>query len=252
MAPDLTILHDDQWLCAVDKPPQLLTHPSWISDDATSCVDLLRAQLGIAVQPVHRLDRGTSGVLVFAKDKATTTALMGAFAARTTAKEYLAIVRGFAPDDVLVDRPLKTPEEYLDRGQTEEVAPEARTHIATLARVELPQPVGPYPTTRYSLVRARPETGRTHQVRRHLNGLTHPIVGDTRYGDGKHNRFFRTQFDCHRLLLHAATLELTHPVSGEKLTLHAPLSGEFEHVVTKLFGSQFFDVAHSYRSRRTS
>ncbi len=235
----LTIIFEDQWLCAVDKPPRLLTHPSKLYREPQSCMSLLQAQLGCAVQPTHRLDRATSGVLLFSKDGATTKALMGAFERRTVAKEYLAVVRGHAPLALTVDRALKTPKEYLEPGQApDQVAAEARTVFTTLAQATLPQAVGPYESARYSLVRAVPETGRTHQIRRHLNGASYPIVGDTRYGDGDHNRFFRTHFDCHRMMLHASLLRVIHPVSGAALELRAPLSGEYQRVVEALFGPQ--------------
>jgi tRNA pseudouridine65 synthase len=159
--------------------------------------------VGAYVYPVHRLDRSTSGVLVFALDKDAAAALGRAFEEGTVEKRYLALVRGVPPERVRVDHALSR----------EDGDPQAAvTEFVTLARYG-----------RYALVQARPETGRTHQIRRHLKHLSCPIIGDVRYGKGEHNRFFRTHHGLHRLALHAASLALTDPATCERVTIEAPL-----------------------------
>jgi len=171
------------------------------------------------VHPVHRLDRGASGVLVFGLAPEATRRLAAAFAERRVRKEYLAVVRGVPPESGTIDHPLP-PESGIGARL------EARTSFVRLAEIELPYPVGRYPVARYALVRAVPETGRMHQIRRHLAHLRHPIVGDVNHGDGKHNRLFRERLGVRRLLLHARGLELPHPGTGERVWIEAPLPGE--------------------------
>jgi tRNA pseudouridine65 synthase len=215
----LPILHRDDQLVAVAKPSGLIVHPSGLAPDRDTCMTRLRDQLGRWVFPVHRLDRGASGVLLFGLDPASARALADAFAGRRVRKRYYAVVRGVPPTSGEIDHPLPA--------ETGSGPPlEARTSFRRLAEVELPYPVGPYPVARYALVLAEPETGRMHQIRRHLAHLRHPIVGDVTYGDGKHNRLFRERLGLRRLLLHARALELPHPQGGEPLRLEAPLPDE--------------------------
>jgi tRNA pseudouridine65 synthase len=217
----LAVLYRDEQLVAVDKPSGLIVHPSGIAPDRDTCMSRLRDQIGRRVHPVHRLDRGASGVLVFGLDPDATRSLAAAFAERRVRKEYYAVVRGVPPEAGTIDHPL--------RPESGNGAPlEARTSFERLAAVELPHPVGRYPVARYALVRALPETGRMHQIRRHLAHLRHPIVGDVNHGDGKHNRFFRERLGVRRLLLHARALELPHPGTGERVRIEAPLPGEME------------------------
>ena len=222
---ELTILHEDERLIAVDKPSGLLVHRTEIARDSVTCMSLLRDRLRRRVYPVHRLDRGASGVLLWALDPETARLLSGAFATREVGKSYLAVVRGYAPEIERIDYPLaENGGEPVD----------AFTLVKGVARVELPIPVGRYPAARYSLVAAWPRTGRWHQIRRHLAHLRHPIVGDTVHGEGRHNRLFREHLGSGRLLLHAFRLELTHPVSGDPLSISAPPSGEFASVRARL------------------
>jgi tRNA pseudouridine65 synthase len=236
----LEILYRDEWLVAVNKPSGLLVHRSWIDKDETRfALQMVRDQIGQYVYPVHRLDKPTSGVLLFALDPETAKRVGEAFEAGEVHKEYLAVVRGYTDDAGTIDYPLK---EILDKmtdakARQDKEAQEAVTAYERLCTVELPIPVSRYATARYSLVRLRPETGRKHQLRRHMKHLLHPIVGDTKYGRTEHNNLFREQFGCHRLLLASTKLELPHPKSGEPLCITASPGENFEAVLRR-FGWQ--------------
>lgn len=231
----LEVLQQDGRLVALAKPSGLVVHRSQRAPERDTCQRLLRDQLGRRVWPVHRLDRGTSGVLLFALDALTARALAVAFAERRVRKTYLAITRGYAPEAGEVDHAL-TPTEGAG------VAAPAVTRFSCLARVELPHAVGRYASARYSLVRAEPLTGREHQVRRHLRHVAHPIVGDVTWGDSRHNRFFRERFGLRRLLLHALRLELCHPHDGRALVLRAPLPQELRALCVGLGWRETLDA----------
>jgi tRNA pseudouridine65 synthase len=204
----MDVLYRDDQLLAVNKPSGLITHRGW-ANDADNALVRARALAGRYVYPAHRLDRATSGVLLFALDAETAGALGRQLEAGGWGKRYLALVRGIAPEAVDVDHPLA-------REKGEEKKP-ARTSLRRLGSFE-----------RYSLVEAAPHTGRPHQVRRHLKHLSLPVLGDTRYGKGDHNRACRTRFGLHRLALHASRLALIHPASGEPLVLRAELPPDLE------------------------
>ncbi len=223
----LQVLRQDERLVALDKPSGLVVHRSERARDRDTCQRRLRDQLGRWVWPVHRLDRGTSGVLLFALDRSTARVLADAFAQRRVRKTYLAVARGFVPDAGEIDHPLLPAEGAGAR------AP-AVTRFTCLARVELPQAVGRYASARYSLVRAEPLTGREHQVRRHLRHVAHPLLGDVTWGDGRHNRFFRERFGLHRLLLHALRLELPHPEDGGAWVVRARVPPELRALCAEL------------------
>ena len=232
----LEILYRDEWLVAVNKPSGLLVHRSWIDKDETRfALQMVRDQIGQYVHPVHRLDKPTSGVLLFALDAATARRLGEAFEAGAVRKEYLAVVRGYIDEAGVVDYPLK---ELLDKmtdakARRGKGAQEAVTAFERLATVELPIPVGRYESARYSLVKLRPETGRKHQLRRHMKHLLHPIVGDTKYGRTEHNNLFREQFGCRRLLLASTAMELPHPVTGIPLRISAAPGDAFERILCR-------------------
>jgi tRNA pseudouridine65 synthase len=177
-------------------------------------LELVRDAVGAYLYPVHRLDRATSGVLLFALDVGAARAIGNAFQEGRVEKRYLALVRGAPPDHARVTHPLSR-----EDGEPQP----AVTEIATLARYG-----------RYALVEARPESGRTHQIRRHLKHLSCPIIGDVRYGKGEHNRFFRTKHGLHRLALHATSLSLVDPSTGERVTIEAPLPEVFARTLTAL------------------
>ena len=234
----LEILYQDSYIVAINKPSGLLVHRSWIDKDETRfAIQILRDQIGQYVYPVHRLDKPTSGVLLFALTKEMARALSEQMQEGLFKKEYLAVVRGYADKKGEIDYALK---EVLDKmtdakARTDKQAQEAITFYEKLAEVELPYPVGRYETTRYSLLRLRPQTGRKHQLRRHMKHILHPIVGDTKYGRHEHNVFFRETFDSHRLLLHASKLTLMHPVLKKELEIKASGDKSFFTIVNRLF-----------------
>jgi tRNA pseudouridine65 synthase len=213
--PDLPVLYRDEYFIAIDKPPGMLVHRTWISDGGEFAMQRLRDQIGRRVYTVHRLDRPTSGVLVFALSSEAARDLCALFEARAVVKRYLAVVRGYTDLDGVVD--------YALQEEPDKPAQAAVTHYRRLDTVELPIPTGRYATARYSLVEARPETGRMHQIRKHFAHIFHPLIGDTTYGEGRHNRLFREHFDVHRLLLIAHRVEFRHPYSGAEITIRAPL-----------------------------
>lgn len=283
----LDILYRDDHLIAIHKPSGLLVHRSLIAaHEERFAVQLLRDQIGARVFPAHRLDRGTSGVLLFALERDIAARLAALFGTRQVGKRYLAIVRGHPPEAGEIDHPLARRLDPIERnrgvgagcraghrttpeddeppgealplaanpgagGQGLAVAGEpggasapntmpqpALTRFRRLATTELAYRVDRYPTSRYALVELEPETGRRHQIRRHLKHLAYPIMGDTTYGKGRHNRLFQQLFGSRRLLLACTRLTLPHPVSGVPIRIDAPLAADFIHVVQAL-GWQF-------------
>jgi len=237
---ECALIYRDEYIVAVDKPSGLLVHRSPIDRHETRfALQMVRNQVGQHVYPVHRLDKPTSGVLLFGLSSEIAREISEQFAAGTVHKQYLAVVRGHCPQEGIIDYPLQ---EQWDRiadkhSRKDKPAQEAVTHLRRLAIVEIPIAVDRYPQTRYSLVELRPQTGRRHQLRRHMKHIGHPIIGDAKHGKGVHNRFFREHYDCPRLLLVSASLEFTHPVSGEKIVLRTQLDAPFQRVVTA-FGWQ--------------
>ncbi len=227
---DPTLLYRDDDYVVVHKPAGLLVHRSPIDRRETRfALQLVRDLVERRVYPVHRLDKPTSGILAFGLSSGAARRLAEAFAAGEVAKTYLAVVRGVVPEEGLIDHPLvEELDRYGDPLAEPDKGPQAAvTAYRRLAAAELPFAVGRYPTSRYSLVEARPATGRRHQLRRHFKHLLHPIIGDTKYGEGRHNRFFREEFGCRRLLLAAVELAFVHPFSGQRLHLAAPLEADF-------------------------
>ncbi|WP_456382322.1 tRNA pseudouridine(65) synthase TruC [Hydrogenimonas sp.] len=234
MAEPLRILYEDERLVAVDKPSGLLVHRSWIDKEETAfALQMVRDMTGRYVYPVHRLDKPTSGVLLFAFDRETARRMGELFAEGAVRKRYVAVVRGYVDEEGVIDYPLREiPDKMTDaKARTDKEAQPAVTDYWRMATLELPIPVSRYPVARYSLVELSPRTGRKHQLRRHMKHIFHPIVGDTKYGRGEHNRLFREHFDSHRLLLHAATITLPHPIGGETLRIEAPFPEDFGKIV---------------------
>lgn len=234
--PDLEIIYRDEHLIAINKPSGLLVHRSWLDSHACEfAVQKLRDQIGMYVYPAHRLDRPTSGVLLFLLDKNYVTNLMEQFAQQKTEKRYLAVVRGHIGEGFLDYALKKKLDKIADKlANLDQEAQPAQTAYQGLSFCELPIAVRPYSQSRYSLVEMIPKTGRRHQLRRHMKHLFHPIIGDTTHGDGKHNQMFRDNFDSHRLLLHAAYLSFSHPVTGKKIEIYAPLDERFKALLLKL------------------
>ena len=231
---DCPIIYRDTELVAVNKPSGFLVHSSNIDRQETRfALQMVRDQVGQHVYPVHRLDKPTSGVLVFALSPAVARSLSAQSSSGQVAKRYLAVVRGYAPAEGVIDHPLvEKLDPIADRGRNTDRPPQAATTgFRRLGQVEIPVALDRYPQSRYSLVELLPKTGRRHQLRRHMKHIGHPIIGDAKHGKGVHNRFFQQAYGCHRLLLACTDLALTHPVSGRTLELHAPLDSIFAHVL---------------------
>ncbi|RDE52039.1 MAG: pseudouridylate synthase [Candidatus Accumulibacter meliphilus] len=238
----LPIIYQDQHLVAIHKPAGLLVHRSIIDrSERRFALQMLRDQLGQRVYAVHRLDKGTSGVLLFALSSAVGRALSTSFEQRQVGKNYLAVVRGHPPLAGEIDHPLRR--HFDTEGARAAAAAVAATNSPTqdactryrrLATIELPHRVDRYPSSRYALIELEPLSGRRHQLRRHLKHIAHPIIGDATHGKGRHNRLFQTLFACHRLLLACTELRLAHPVTGAELTLRAPLANDFYRLLARL------------------
>jgi tRNA pseudouridine65 synthase len=198
------ILHRDERCVVVAKPSGVATHRGWDdSDDAL--LQRVRDAVGVWVYPVHRLDRGASGAVLFALDKEAARAFSEAWGEAD--KRYLAITRGHPPEHVLIDHAIpKAPGEE---------------RIAAVTEIWRRETFG-----RYALVEARPHTGRLHQIRRHLKHIACPLIGDVRYGKGEHNRLWRDKANLHRLALHSISLRVPHPDGGE-LAVECPLADDF-------------------------
>jgi len=232
--PLLELVHADDHVIAINKPPGLLVHRSDIDRHETRfAMQLLRDQIRQRVFPVHRLDKPTSGILLFALSADCARELSRQFESREVTKHYLAVVRGHCPDSGVIDHPLREKHDRMTdrKSRADKPAQNAQTHYRRLAKVELPIKVDRYPQTRYSLIQLQPVSGRRHQLRRHLKHIGHPIIGDTTYGKGVHNRFFANQFGCRRLLLACTALSLTHPVNGKKLNLSAEPGADFSRIL---------------------
>lgn len=226
------LLYQDEHLVAIDKPAGFYVHPpedpSHRISKQTNCLAILRDQLGSYLFPVHRLDRATSGVLVYALTQEAARSLAAAFAENRVQKTYVAVTRGWVSAEGCIRHPLASEHDP-------EVKKEASTEYLRIATTELPIAIGRYASSRYSLVQVRPRTGRLHQIRRHFAHLSHPLIGDTVYGDGKQNQAFRGILGGQALLLKSLKLEIPHPVTGEALKISSRWNHTW-HQVFELFG----------------
>ncbi|WP_025819957.1 tRNA pseudouridine(65) synthase TruC [Shewanella marina] len=241
IAPEIKVLYEDDDVVVIHKPAGLLVHRSYLArKERFFAMQLTRDLVGCHVFPVHRLDRPTSGVLLFAKSSESAKNLCQQFAEHTIEKHYLALVRGNMHEAAILDYPLK--EEFDALGDKDvdpnKAAQEAVTAYWPLLNSEIPYSSGRYPTSRFGLVHLMPHTGRKHQLRRHLAHLRHPILGDTTHGDGKQNRFFREHFNCNRLWLIAKKLVFSHPVTGERISVETELESEWLTVFAGLGWSE--------------
>lgn len=232
----IPILYEDDLLVAVAKPSGMFVHRSLADRSATEfVVQHVRDQIGHFVYPVHRLDRPTSGVLLLARNPEAAALLGNMFAERQIRKTYLALVRGHTEDSGAIDRPLISDKgRGKPEGHPSAVPQAAETLFRTLERFDAPFPSGQHSTSRCSLVEAQPRTGRYHQIRRHLAGISHPIIGDAEHGDTKLNRQYQQHAGVTRLMLAAVRMEFVHPVTEESLTIECPLEGSFSGVVNQL------------------
>lgn len=213
MTENIEILYEDDSIIAVNKPNNILVYASYfarnIKDD--DLVTLLKEQTGFDLYPIHRLDRKTSGILLFAKEKEFVKDYQQQFENNKVQKQYYAVVRGYCPAKGILDTPTKNAETGTYK--------EALTQYETIETIELDIPVIPYNRSRYSLVKFTPKTGRMHQLRIHANKMSHPIVGDYQYGDRFHNRMFENEFNWNNMFLHASELSINRTNSEERILL---------------------------------
>lgn len=230
----LEILYEDEFLVAINKPTGLLVHKSMIDKhEIYFAMKILREQMKKWVYPIHRLDKPTSGVLLFALDSHTAKLMSVQFSSHSITKTYIAIGRGYVAKEGVIEHPLVEKYDKLsDKDKTKDKeAKEASTAFRCLGQVEINASVGRYDTVRYSLVELKPKTGRKHQLRRHMKHINHHLLGDTKYGRGEHNKFVRERYDIYRLMLHALRLEVKHPFTEEELVIEAPLDEVFIRVL---------------------
>lgn len=232
----LPVLYQDEHLVVINKPSGLLVHRSPIDRHETRfALQMVRNQIGQKVFPVHRLDKPTSGALVFALSSEVARQLGEQMMAHEVDKTYVAVVRGYAPESGEIDHALVEEPDKRIKGSKEKTEPQpAFSRYRCLATAELEVCIERYPQSRFSLVEVKPETGRRHQIRRHLKHINHPIIGDAKHGRGRYNRYFKEHLDSDRLLLAATTISFTHPVSGELLMVRAPLEASMQHIMSRL------------------
>ncbi len=222
-------LYRENELLGVNKPAGVPVHGGRIlRDQPETLLTMIRSHEGKIVHPAHRLDRPVSGVMLLSASKAMLAQLGREFENRQVRKCYLAVARGWTESGGTISHPLYPARDDRKSGS---VAREATTRYQRIARVEIPIPVRPYPASRYSLLALYPETGRRHQLRRHMKHISHHLIGDTTYGRGEHNLLFREKLDCHRLLLHAWSLEFRHPANHKSVQIQAPLDAAFRLVI---------------------
>ncbi len=222
---NVSILYEDDYIVCASKPNNVVVHHAHHSRnvaDEASLLQLLQEQCGEKMYPIHRLDRKTSGILLLAKKSEYVAKFQELFTNNQIQKTYYGIVRGHAPETKIIDSPVK--------GRDANVHKDAETHLETLKTVTVDIPVKPYDTSRYSLVKLMPKTGRLHQLRIHMNKISHPLIGDPKYGDKNHNIMFLENFNCENLFLHARSLEFIHPYSNEKLEIIAELPQDWNTV----------------------
>jgi len=202
-----SVLYEDQWICVAIKPPGMFVHPSALDRGVSDCVTELEAEKGRRVYNVHRIDRPASGLVVFALDRESAANLSAQFRDRSVHKHYLAVVRGHVTENIMIDEPIS--------GHRNAPAVPAITRVTPLSQSVVPAPVGKFDEAWFSLVLAEIETGRPHQVRRHLKRVGHPVIGDTQHGDTAQNHFAETRTGIRRLALLSYRLQFAHPHDGK-------------------------------------
>lgn len=211
---DIEIVFEDAYILCVNKPNNMLVHHAHHSRNVaeeTSLLQHIENTKGIKTYPIHRLDRKTSGIILLAKETTYVAKFQELFTNDLIEKTYYGVVRGFSPEAKKIDSPVK--------GRDANVHKEALTYLKTLNNITLNIPVKPYDSSRYSLVELLPKTGRMHQLRVHMNKISHPLIGDTKYGDKNHDIMFDENFGWKNMFLHAGKLVFTHPFTSENLTL---------------------------------
>jgi tRNA pseudouridine65 synthase len=226
------LLYQDEYIVAIDKPAGFHVHPPEGGNHPISrnlnCLYLLRRQIDNYLYPIHRIDRSTSGVLLFALNPNAARTFCELFSQQKITKSYYCVVRGWIENQGLIDYPLKSKSNPT-------VFYEASSYYQKIAQIELPHAIGRYPSARYSLARVYPITGRFHQIRRHFAHLSHPLIGDTVYGNGEHNRFFRSHFLINTLLLKAQSVSFSHPFTGKVTTVTSKWTQPW-HKIFDMFG----------------
>jgi len=208
------IVHRDERCVVVDKPTGVATHRGWADDD-DALLQMVRDEVNAYVYPVNRLDRGASGLVLFALDKEAAASFAAAWP--DADKRYLAITRGHPPEHLVIDHAIpKAPGE---------------ARVPAVTEIWRREVFG-----RYALVEARPQTGRLHQIRRHLKHISCPLIGDVRYGKGEHNRLWRERFALHRLALHCTSLMVAHP-SGAAISATSALPADMASALEAARGS---------------
>lgn len=229
----MKILYQDQHLVAVNKPAGLLVHRSNLDRNETDfAVQQTRDLVGQLVYPIHRLDKPTSGVLLFSLSSDIANDMSQKFREGKILKKYMAVVRGFTDESGSIDYPLRKIRERFGKPsiKTDE-SQEAITEFIQLSKLELNISVDKYPTSRYSLLELTPKTGRRHQLRRHMKHISHPIIGDPKYGKSRHNNFFKDHFNCSRLMLAAISLKFQHPITNEDINIFAEPEDSFKNIL---------------------
>ncbi len=224
----LEIVYQDEYIVCVSKPNNVVVHHARHSRnvvDEKSLLQLLEEQLGEKLYPVHRLDRKTSGIILLTRETKFVSEFQKLFTDNAITKTYYGLVRGHAPEKLVIDSPVK--------GRDANVHKDAETLLETIHKITLDIPVKPYDTSRYSLVKLTPKTGRLHQLRIHTNKISHPLIGDPKYGDKNHNIMYQENFNCENLFLHAKNLEFVHPFSKEKLSLSVSFPKDWELLFEK-------------------
>ena len=213
---NLDIIFEDQFIICVNKPNNMVVHHAYHSRnvaDETALLQLIQAEKGIKVYPIHRLDRKTSGIILLAKETIHVSKFQELFTNNEIEKTYYGVVRGFSPESKTIDSPVK--------GRDASIHKDALTYLKTLEQIVLEIPVKPYDSSRYSLVELKPKTGRMHQLRVHTSKISHPLIGDIKYGDKNQDLMFEENFGWKNMFLHAGHLKFKHPFSEEVLILKA-------------------------------
>ena len=222
------ILFQDEYLVAAFKPPGIGVHSSDLIRERRTFSKLLEAFLHRPVWTIHRLDRPTSGVILFALEASVARAMSGSYWHEHVRKEYLAIVRGFPPDQGCIDIPLKRYPRHVHQSRRDAPLLASSTRYRSIRRWEIPLASTRYRTSRFSLLEVSPESGRYHQIRRHLARIGYPIIGDTQHGDTRSNEIVNTAFGHTRLMLHCCSLSFLHPVTQVPSEARAPIPGDME------------------------
>ena len=238
--PKIDIIFEDEWMIAVHKPVGMFVHRTdgW-DRDRTPLLQHVRNLTGQHIYTIHRLDRATSGLVLMGKTAEASSVLHEMFRERKIAKTYSALVRGFCDQAGTIDIPLRprqpnSANKLVAQPETERPEQDCCTHYQTVRMFELPFQSTRYQTTRCSLLTLKPETGRWHQIRRHVNRILHPVIGDTTHGDNTQNRFFRQKFGLTRLMLAATELQFRHPWTADHVRMYAEPSADFQTILEQI------------------